>query len=597
MTTLGQATIKSTDLGSGMAGGGSVDAKYNDLLMDDILYELERTMLNQLSTKSLLIDRGGVVDFQNALVKNFYYEITSLNYRKINGGVIDVGEITVDRFRAGTTPNTFSVNEQQIQSSLPTHWSAPMSIGPFPLQVGTRRVTIYRMHPTGAAAEPLCPETLESLWMPIYAQTTVMQMEWQSDKGRTRAYLDGQRWVSRGAKSVFDGNGDTWVAIEIPDGTNPIRLVAPLRSSFQLSSLDGSSDTFEMEGCPFLQGSPTSAVLSTQLPMTVWLVGAPLALGCSGRIYSFGQRALWPERGVRLGLQTASPVATLDVNATDAAALPAGLTTQRPVPVKDGMLRYNRDLSTFEMTSELAWVPLVSQAYLENRNIFLGDSDIRLGDANTNVQASLWGLGGLRLGAGDPEDAASQFTVTLQPTGPLEISGDTRIAGDLEVTGALNVIERNLLQVSDLRVQLGTLAAEEGGPLMNDRQQDGGGLELAPIPSLESHDKSLRWFVSPYGGTDPGAVDRYIQALPTFGKKTEGSRWVLRGGDLFLERTVRKASGETQTLAFGFVMTEDERLAVVKVKGPPAVNGVVADPLAARAATVEPLFVFGTAQP
>ena len=51
---------------------------------------------------------------------------------------------------------------------------------------------------------------------------------------------------------------------------------------------------------------------------------------------------------LKMGVQTSNPSCSFDINATDAISLPVGSTTERPTTVKQGQVRYNTTLATFE---------------------------------------------------------------------------------------------------------------------------------------------------------------------------------------------------------------------------------------------------------
>jgi hypothetical protein len=68
--------------------------------------------------------------------------------------------------------------------------------------------------------------------------------------------------------------------------------------------------------------------------------------------------------GGKVGIGTTTPTVSLDMQQkTDAIALPAGTTAQRPATPTNGMIRYNSDLSSFEGYANGQWVVFVSNPY------------------------------------------------------------------------------------------------------------------------------------------------------------------------------------------------------------------------------------------
>ena len=64
----------------------------------------------------------------------------------------------------------------------------------------------------------------------------------------------------------------------------------------------------------------------------------------------------------RLGLGTASPVVTLDINATDAILMPRGVDGQRPSSPVNGMIRYNSTTNKFEGYQNGSWQDILTGA-------------------------------------------------------------------------------------------------------------------------------------------------------------------------------------------------------------------------------------------
>jgi len=87
-----------------------------------------------------------------------------------------------------------------------------------------------------------------------------------------------------------------------------------------------------------------------------------------------------------LGVKTATPDVSLDINGTDAVKLPAGTTAQRPTP-SAAMLRFNVDLDQFEGYNGLVWGSIgggatgggSDEAFFENDQIITADYTITTG--------------------------------------------------------------------------------------------------------------------------------------------------------------------------------------------------------------------------
>ncbi len=64
-----------------------------------------------------------------------------------------------------------------------------------------------------------------------------------------------------------------------------------------------------------------------------------------------------------MGVKTATPVVSVDINHTDAIQLPSGLTSERPGAPAGGMMRYNSELSVVEYYNAItsSWAPLTSR--------------------------------------------------------------------------------------------------------------------------------------------------------------------------------------------------------------------------------------------
>jgi hypothetical protein len=75
----------------------------------------------------------------------------------------------------------------------------------------------------------------------------------------------------------------------------------------------------------------------------------------------------------RLGVNTATPVSSVHINATDAVVLPAGTNSERPTG-EPGMIRFNTDLNKFEVFDSYIWrtladssgaaLPITSQSFV-----------------------------------------------------------------------------------------------------------------------------------------------------------------------------------------------------------------------------------------
>ncbi len=81
----------------------------------------------------------------------------------------------------------------------------------------------------------------------------------------------------------------------------------------------------------------------------------------------------------RVGINTASAVVALDINSSDAIALPTGGTGSRPATT-DGYFRYNTDLNVFEGVKSGAWSEFITNPTTAIGVIFDGNgSDVPAG--------------------------------------------------------------------------------------------------------------------------------------------------------------------------------------------------------------------------
>ena len=111
------------------------------------------------------------------------------------------------------------------------------------------------------------------------------------------------------------------------------------------------------------------------------------------------QNIILANGGGKVGIKTVNPVVSLDINATDAIALPTGTTAQRPSSPAAGMFRYNTTEGEFEgYTTEWGSIGGGGGTVNVERNAYTGDgSDLTFNTTSTidnenNVQVYVDGV-------------------------------------------------------------------------------------------------------------------------------------------------------------------------------------------------------------
>ncbi len=140
------------------------------------------------------------------------------------------------------------------------------------------------------------------------------------------------------------------------------------------------------------------------------------------------------QRG-RLGLQTRSPLYSLDINDTDGIRVPRGTTAQRPAGTPAGVVRFNTDSTALEVATGSAWTVLGSGGAGG------GVSDGDKGDITVSSSGTVWDIdagvvGNTELGSGaggifkgDGTLPAGTTNATLPSSGILRVEYNGGDAG------------------------------------------------------------------------------------------------------------------------------------------------------------------------
>ena len=133
-------------------------------------------------------------------------------------------------------------------------------------------------------------------------------------------------------------------AMLIPRGASSARPPAPQQGHMRYNS---DLNTFEGYGAGNAWGS-LGGVKDTNQDTFISAESFPTSNDDNITFVNSNIERMRLTRTGALGLNTSNPSCTLDVNTTDAIAVPAGTTNERPVSVKAGHVRYNTTLNTFE---------------------------------------------------------------------------------------------------------------------------------------------------------------------------------------------------------------------------------------------------------
>ena len=185
-------------------------------------------------------------------------------------------------------------------------------------------------------------------------------------------YGAGGAWQSLGG--VVDINKDTYVIAELAPGCNDdtLRFYAADRQKMNIDS-----NAVNVFGFLTLQDSVASNDIASS---TFETVGTTLwYLGPSNDLYYASGR---------VGVGTSIARAAFDIFSTEALALPAGTTGQRPADPIPGLLRYNTDSHALEIYASNAWSPFEKRSE-ETSNYVYSNLRLRLEDASNYAYIDL----------------------------------------------------------------------------------------------------------------------------------------------------------------------------------------------------------------
>jgi hypothetical protein len=140
-----------------------------------------------------------------------------------------------------------------------------------------------------------------------------------------------------------------------------------------------------------------------------------------------------------IGINTTSPIYSLDINTTDAIKISSGLTSDRPLISTTGMIRYNTDLSKYECYSNNNWCVMVisnsnNGISINNNNLISNTLDIT---DTVNISSNLY--------------INSRVGICLtNPMYSLDVSGITNVNNNINILSNLGIGNTNNLYKLDV---------------------------------------------------------------------------------------------------------------------------------------------------
>ena len=128
--------------------------------------------------------------------------------------------------------------------------------------------------------------------------------------------------------------------------------------------------------------------------------------------------------GQNIGVNTATPLYSLHINAPDGILVPTGNTSQRPVSA-NGLFRYNTETNTFEGYTNGQWGPIAGASYFKGNDGAVGDAaaigNIFRINGNT-VSNNITFIAGENASAAGPITVANGFSLVIQSGARVVIS-------------------------------------------------------------------------------------------------------------------------------------------------------------------------------
>jgi len=207
-----------------------------------------------------------------------------------------------------------------------------------------------------------------------------------------------------------------------------------------------------------------------------------------------------------VGINTDSPVVTLDISSNDALKIPVGNDNQRPLPAELGSIRYNNEIHTYEgFGSGGAWGSLGGVKDVDGDTYILAETSA--GDDNDDLEFYTAGIKYMTIeGSGNiiiGRDLSNMFTISgetgntfiggdaslnkdlylggtlyteknfiIDPKGHNDNTGLVIIRGGLQIDGSSTIINSSVLDVGDHKILLSSTST-------NQSQTDGAGIEVS----------------------------------------------------------------------------------------------------------------------
>ena len=170
-----------------------------------------------------------------------------------------------------------------------------------------------------------------------------------------------------------------------------------------------------------------------------------------------GSSVFFVDNGGLIGLSTASPEVTLDINTTDAIKLPAGVSAQRPSLAGSslsGMIRFNTESGIYEGYRDSEWKEMGGGVIDKDKDTYItpessADSDALEFYTSGVKRFEISSSGNVSI------SGAALLHSTLDVSGATVLSGTLGVSGQADITGA--ALLHSTLDVSGATALSGTL--------------------------------------------------------------------------------------------------------------------------------------------